>query len=152
MNLSLTPLTEAYNLPKVKTKTKQNVHAHADVQKQMLKMASQQVHETIPDGYDATQTINYDSVTQDDSKTVKQQDSINIHLTDPEIIDMLKIYKEDYISTFVSNLIKKDKSTNNNNVETFIDKPSSTIDVQMLLAALIFLVAADIILRLKYRR
>ena len=147
MNLSLTPLSEAYNLPKLKPKTKQNMHTNPEVQKQMLTEASQVVHDTAPQGY-STHLQNKN--TFDVAQSPLQQ-SITVQLTDPEIIEMLKIYKEDYISTFVSNLIKNKSNNAAPQVETFTE-PKTTIDIQLLLLALVFLVFADIVLRLKYRR
>lgn len=142
MNLSLTPLSEAYNIPKLKPKTKQNIHTKSEVQKKMLTEASQVVHDTAPQGFVQNEN-NYD-VAQS-----SPPHSITVQLTDPEIIEMLKIYKEDYISTFVSKLIKNKNTIQK--VETFTE-PQSTIDIQLLLVALVFLVFADIVLRLKYRR
>lgn len=150
MNLSLTPLNEAYNIPKLKHKTKTNVHTDSSFQKEMLTKSSMQVHENLPDGYSSNTEHHSLNFTSDIKSEIKK---LSLTITDPELISMLSIYKEDYISVLFKDLLKNKKP--NTTVETFTG--NSTVDefipfdINILLAILIFLLIADIILRLKYK-
>ena len=152
MNLSLTPLNEAYSVQRPKPKTKQNVHSSVEVQKQMLHNASQKVHNELPSGYEVHQSgANYIS-----SVNTNENNAITLKITDPELIEMLSIYKEDYISILFKNLLKKSEKmpSTKTRVEKFMDMPSfdeSVFDTNLILSILIFILFADIILRLKYK-
>lgn len=149
MNLSLTPLSEAYNSPKIKQKTKVNIHSNTDLQKEVLQKASLKVHDSVPIGYEA---LHSGSDVENKTNKVNEDKSLIVKISDPEMIDMLKIYKDDYISELFKNLLIQSKTTKTN-VETFIDKSSEVfLETNIILGLLIFLLVADIILRLKYKR
>ena len=145
MNLALTPLSEAYNVPKLKHKTKVNSHTNVDTQKKLLQDAAQNIHENEPNGY-SMHAQSYDLLTNN-NKNNESPKTLNLTITDPELIDMLSIYKDDYISTLFKKVMRK-----NENVETFVNMNKESVDTNVVLAIIVFLLIADIILRLKYRR
>ena len=149
MNLSLTPLSEAYNSPKIRQKTKVNIHSNTDTQKEILQKASLKVHDAVPMGYEA---LHSGSEVENKPADKINDNSLIVKISDPELIDMLKIYKDDYISTLFKNLLVQSKTTKAS-VETFIDKNNeSFFETNIILGILIFLLFADIVLRLKYKR
>lgn len=147
MNLSLTPLNEAYNSPKLKPKTKQNIYTNPQHQKEVLNESHMEVQTQIPSGYSnilEQQTII--PVVSDE----KKEKSLVVKITDHELIEMLSPYKEDYVST----IIKKNMQKKDNNIEFFqstTDNFMSEIDIKFMLGVLIMLVIVDITLRVKLR-
>ena len=149
MNLSLTPLSEAYNSPKIRQKTKVNIHSNTDTQKEILQKASLKVHNSVPIGYEG---LHSGSDVEHKSEDKIDENSLTVKILDPELIDMLKIYKDDYISELFKNLLVQSKTTKAS-VETFVDKNNeSFLETNIILGILIFLLVADIVLRLKYKQ
>jgi hypothetical protein len=148
MNLSMTPLNEAYNLPKLKPKLKPNIHVNSEHQKQVLKDSNMEIHTKIPSGYTEkpafiTNEIQQLPVVKED--VLEDENLLTVKITDPELIEMLKPYKDDYISKII-------KSNMKGGVEFFQNKETSSIDdfdIKILIGILILLVIVDINVRRK---
>jgi hypothetical protein len=144
MNLSLTPLSEAYNSPKLKPKTKQNIYTNPQHQKEVLNESNLEVQTQMPSGYSNVleqQTII--PITNNEKK------SLVVKITDDELIEMLSPYKEDYVSAIIKkNMQKRDNTEFFQNTS---DNFMSEIDIKLLLGVLILLVVVDIIIRLKLK-
>ena len=149
MNLTLTPLNEAYNIPKQKPKAKINMYTEESTQKKMLENAAHQTNNHIPEGYTVNDYATQDSVIP---KTVSTPAGITLRITDPELMDLLSIYNENYIPQ----LLKKCLLQNNvevvpqkiEKIEKFTD--FNFLDQNVLMYILIFLLVGDILIRFKY--
>lgn len=151
MNLSLTPISEAWDSPKQKQKrhNKENQYTVSGTQKQMLSHANQVVHNNTPGGYSDE---NMHAIVQmsTNGEVEKQNDDskLVVHLHDPDVIEMLKPYKDEYISNIVQKSIAAYLTTSNgsNIIETFV---TSQNDIGIIGAIVIALLFLDIIIRLR---
>lgn len=149
MNLSLTPLNEAYSTLKVKPKLKENMYSNSEYQKEVLKQANAETSVQVPHGWsETTQTTNMEIV-QPSSTSNKIAQSIKLEITDPELIELLKPYKEEFMPVVLKNkMIQQEHS-----VEFFkgSDFELSNYDIKLLLIIMIGLLIIDMGIRIKYR-
>ena len=149
MNLSLTPLNEAYNTlasSKLKQKTKPNIYTNIDYQKQMLKESNMETQIKLPQGYNNTLTSASFDTKQSD------EDSLILKITDPELKELLKPYKEDYILDMLKNKMQDTvEFFQNPKQQQTCKSEANDIDIQMLIGILILLLIIDIAIRIKFR-
>lgn len=157
MNLSLTPLSEAYNIPKKQTPNmqRQNVHVDPHYQKKVLKESNQAVNNAIPNGYHHNQQsyMQYIPAASETTSTSKipEEKQITLNIKDPELVEKLSVYKEDYVIQLLKANLLKEKT-----VETFISsvnpqKMSEDLDGNVILVILAVILIVDIILRIRFK-
>tara|TARA_B110000977_G_C11091322_1_gene497063 strand:+ start:9663 stop:10118 length:456 start_codon:yes stop_codon:yes gene_type:complete len=150
MNLSLTPLSEAYDLLKTKTKNKENIHTNTEYQKQILKVSNMETQNKLPTGLSTAplqSTFNFQEIKN--SKT----DELTVKITDPELIALLRPYKEDYISMIIKEKMNQKKVQG---VETFQNEQDNEsficdYDIKIMLGIVMMLIVLDIGLRMKIK-
>ena len=166
MSLSLTPLNEAWNIPKVKKKKEQNTYTKTETQKEMLIDANLEVNNNIPSGNNNID-VNYHKPLQEQQvETNDNKQSLTVQITDSEVIQLLNRYNMSYIKDIINKSVKKYLNSNtvtNNNSDTnnksdteeyvetfkgFNSLPSfKTQDSNMYIYILLALIVLDIILR-----
>lgn len=139
MSLSLTPINEAWKniktpqqfQKKEKNKNKQNIYSNPETQSKILtELGMIENHLDI----------------EEPNKQIEIQnmDSLNINLKNPELVNMLKPYSNDYIETIILNCInKKDNSI----------LPKEIIDtietMYMMISFILLLIIVDVLFKIK---
>ena len=154
MNLSLTPLNEAWTLDmgkKIK-KVKTNKFVDAQYQKKLLQDAHQEINRSdIPVGNSISNEHNQLIHVADTSNQEKiDQEVLNISITDRPTLDRLRPYRTSYIPILVKEAVQKYFAPSSPQiVETFTDKyGNKSDDSSIFIYIIIALLIIDIIIRL----
>ena len=138
MSLSLTPINEAWNTTKAKTKPKQqktkpNIYSSPETQSKILsELGMIENFEVQPEIEESKEIQVYDS------------NSLNINLKNKNLINMLKPYSNEYIETILLNCI------NNNNQSGISHELVDTIEtIYMMVALILLLFIIDILFKLR---
>lgn len=135
----MTPLDEAWKLPKVKKFKNMNKYSTESVQKEILENGKYDIVNEIPTGNDIkAQQYKY----VDDIKLEKEK--LHIEIDDENILALLKPYNSDYVKKIVNDGIKKILETpKKTNVESFVGniktKPCDDSIIIYILTALFIL-------------
>ena len=159
MSLSLTPLNEAWNIPKVKKKKDQNTYTKTETQKEMLIDANLEVNNNIPSGNNNIDVYYHEPLQEQQVEKKDTNQSLTVQITDNEVIQLLKRYNISYIQNIINKSVKKylnsntkeDNSNTKEDVETFQGFKSLSAfenqDSNMYIYILLALIVLDIILR-----
>ena len=173
MNLSMTPLTDAWNVANVKHMS-YNKYAEPELQKKILKTSGQSVTKSTPRGYEkltSTMSLNtenkgpqppeqvdvpmLESPSEEQSEP-KKSASVMIDITDSNILEKLAPYKDSFIKGLVEELLRNHfmnmqyvKEEKKNDVETFIGNINVPDDISTYLMIGILIYIIDIIMRNK---
>ena len=151
MNISLTPLDEAWKIPKLKKPKNMNKFSKETVQKDFLQNANQEITNSEPTGNDI-QKSNYQVVDVVDLQPQPQKETIQIDIDDTNIISLLKPYNIDYIKKIVYDGIKlvlqKPKQAN---VEKFVGKPITATSVTSEDSTAIYILIALLVLDIIFK-
>lgn len=162
MNLSYTPINEAYNLPKIKRHSKVNDYSTPIVQKKFLQEKNFSVSDNSP--FPSENNLNSNQPYTTETQYVRPQyfmpesspvvPEFKLTLRDPSLLHELKKYREDYIESLIKDSIFKPQSSqqeivshNENQVEHFVGSMDN--DTKNLILIFILVLVIDIILRLK---
>lgn len=163
MNLSYTPINEAYNLPKIKRQSKVNDYSTSNLQKKFLQEKNFSVSDNSP--FPSENNLNSNQPYTTETQYARPQYSMpetspvipefKLTLRDPSLLQELKKYREDYIESLIKDsLFKPPQSSqqelvsyNQNQVEHFVGSMDN--DTKNLILIFILVLVIDIILRLK---
>ena len=153
MNLSLTPLNEAYTIPKVKKPQSTNVYSNPDHQKTLLKTAKYEVTETTPSGYigpHVESIENHKPPVEQNLEIVPQKNTgITLNITDPELVELFNDYKPDRVEKIIKKQFVKSPSMQ---IETFTNGLSNVCSIDstnMIMYILLAILLIDILIRLR---
>jgi hypothetical protein len=151
MNISMTPLAEAWKIQKPKKNKEQNQYTSNDNQKKILKTLNLPVTDAQPSGYN-NQT-EYEPIIQsnkvsDSSETLEiSQEELIVKISDENILEKLKPFNYAHIQKLVhqglENVLKPSPKIEEK-IESFIGSTSTN---EILIYVLIGLVLLDITLK-----
>ena len=161
MNLSLTPLNEAYVTPKIKKHQSTNVYNETSHQKELLKKSNMEINNGVPTGYTGEPTES--SVLQEpqvhESNTPRVESNatktISVSITDPELVEILDDYKVENVERVIKKEFFKNRHHTKKRVEPFTGnisfKDVCNIDSNSLIMyILLAILLIDILIRLRY--
>jgi hypothetical protein len=160
MSLSLTPLTEAWSIPKVKKKKEQNIYTTNDAQKKILNDANLELNTSLPTGNNINEMKYFATSNEKIPQSIEKENSekenikkksITVEITDNSVVQLLEPYNMSYIKTIINKSIKQYL---NKDVEEYVEKfetykpfqinKSSNMYIYILLAIIVL----DIVMRI----
>ena len=157
MNISLTPIDEAWKIPKSKKNKEQNKYTNDSVQKDMLQKSSLPLNNDTPSGndglHDKYQPIHNKIETNEENKSPH----INITITKKSLLNKLSPYNLSYIQDLVHKglelVLNNDalNTSSNSKKETVekIEKFTADQELNILIYILMALLVLDILFKLK---
>jgi hypothetical protein len=176
MNLSMTPLTDAWNVANVKH-ISYNKYAEPELQKKILKTSGQSISKSTPHGYEKSissmplSTANKGpnppeqvevpmlETPNEEQTEPKKSGSVIIEITDDKVLEKLAPYKDSFTKGLVEELLRnhfmnmqyvKEEKDKNDTVETFIGNVNVPDDISTYLMIGILIYVIDIIMRNKF--
>lgn len=155
MNLSYTPIKDAYNLPKIQRETKTNSYTDINNQKSFLQSKSLPLNSSIPYPYDSGPSSPYiitqqethqpkDTFKPKDTFEPKEMKTLKINISDPVLIQEFGKYNPTYLEEFLK---EKVLISNKPIIETFMNNMDSEMKHLLMILSLIFII--DILIRCK---
>lgn len=156
MNISLTPIDEAWKISKPKKGKEKNKFTEQDTQKDILQKSSLPLNNNIPKGNDLLES-NFQKVSNMEiANDENNKSSIEISITKPSILEKLAPFNSSYIQQLVHKGLelilneetKESVPKKSAHVEK-IEKFTNDEDLNMLIYILIGLIIIDILFKFK---